>query len=389
MTRHLRHSAPAALAAAALTLTWASAGHAQQTEAAPVTGEAVIEEGLKLNGTIIVATDDGPEEEDFPVWANVLGLVPTGSDPEDALLVYCIDIRTDLDDESPYVEGDWEESEVPNLDLVRWVLFNGYPNVSADALFQRVGVDAPESWNAQHRRLLAYVATQAAVWHFTDDFRLDADKPLVHGNAAEDKAVAAVYKHLTAEAGRLPDPSEYYIDLEGVDDASYADGAFGPYTIRSTAGPVTLTSEGGSLVDASGKPVASLDDGGEFSIVLDEGSTEIRIVGTAAYDLPVGRVFLATTNEALGEAATSAVRMHQSQKLILAEPREAEIPAEWGFILEVPPGEQPPAPPAETPKPKLPATGASLAIAFGGGLALLIGGMSVLAFANRRRAAEH
>ena len=53
-------------------------------------------------------------KERYDAWANVLGLQPHGT--EETLVVYCIDIRTPLDTESPYAEGEWEESEVANLE---------------------------------------------------------------------------------------------------------------------------------------------------------------------------------------------------------------------------------------------------------------------------------
>ncbi|MCH7230624.1 Cys-Gln thioester bond-forming surface protein [Glycomyces sp. L485] len=367
----------AGLAAAALTaLAGTGTAAAQERgETEPVSGDIVVEEGLELRGTL----DDGP----FDVWANVLGLEPHGG--EEVLRVYCIDIRTDLDQESPYTEGEWEESGVANLEKVRWVLTNGHPNAAPERLFAESGVQPAESWDETEAARVAYAGTQAAVWHFTDGFELDLEAAVIGGTDEQIDGVAAVYEHLTGNAGRLPDPSEFYIELDGVEEASYEDGRFGPYTVRSGAGPVELSAEGGRLVDSGGDRVEHLDDGEDFYIVLDEGSTEITIGGRATYDLPVGRVFRATTAESLSGDAGKPVTSGDSQQLILAQPRESEVPAEWGFALQLPDTDRPT---EESAQPKLPATGASLTMAFVAGLALLVGGLTVLALARRRTAAE-
>jgi TQXA domain-containing protein/LPXTG-motif cell wall-anchored protein len=363
---------PLAAAAAFLAVFAGAPAHAEEPE--PVTGDVVTAPGLELRGEL--------GEDRYDVWANVIGLKPHGS--EETLVVYCIDIRTPLDTESPYAEGDWEESGVANLESVRWVLFNGYPNVGAEALIEGSGAEVNPDWTDAEIAEVAYAGTQAAVWHFTDDWDLLQDNPVKGGNNGEDEAVLAVYRHLTEDTGRVPDPSEFTVDLEGEESSTYEDGRFGPYTIRSNAGPVELTATGGRLETEGGDPAATLEDGEEFWIVLDEGTSEITVSGTAAYDLPVGRVFLATTDESLTGDAANPVRSGESQKLILAQPREGEVPAEWRFALDAPPSETPSASGGA----KLPSTGASLSVAFAAGLALLIGGMTVVAL-GKRRVSDH
>ncbi|GAA1685178.1 thioester domain-containing protein [Glycomyces endophyticus] len=346
-----------------------------QEEAEPITGVPSAEPGLELRGRL-----DG---ERFDVWANLLGLTPDGS--EETYTVYCIDIRTPLDTESPYAEGDWEESGVANLESVRWVLFNGYPNIGAADLIEASGGEVNPDWTDAETAEVAYAGTQAAVWHFTDDWELLTDNPVKGGNDGEDEAVLKVYEHLTEDTGRVPDPSEFVVDLEGEEDAGYEDGRFGPYTVRSNAGPVALEAEGGRLEQANGDPVESLEDGDEFWIVLEEDSSEITVTGTAAYDLPVGRVFLATTEASLSGDAANRVISGDSQKLILAEPREGEVPAEWKFALDAPTDR-----PSESGGgAQLPETGANLTVAFAAGLALLVGGLTATAFAKRRSGTTH
>lgn len=361
---------PLAATAALLAVLAGAPAHAEEPE--PVSGDIVAAPGLELRGRF--------GEDRYDVWANILGLTPHGS--EETLVVYCIDIRTPLDTESPYAEGDWEESGVANLEEVRWVLFNGYPNVDAEELIEASGVEVNPDWTDTEVAEVAYVGTQAAVWHYTDDWDLLEDNPVKGGNHGEDEAVLAIYDHLTEETGRVPDPSEFTLDLEGEESATFEDGRFGPYTVRSNAGPVTLGAEGGRLETEDGDEVETLSDGEEFWIVLDEDASEITVSGTAGYDLPVGRVFLATTDESLTGGAANPATSGESQKLILAEAREGEIPAEWRFALDAPEA-------GETPKPQLPTTGTSLSIAFAAGLALLVGGMTVIVAGKRRKVSDH
>jgi TQXA domain-containing protein/LPXTG-motif cell wall-anchored protein len=370
------------LAAAAVLAAVLTGGPAlAQEEPEPVSGDVVTAPGLELRGRLDLDADE-PGKERYDVWANVLGLTPHGT--EETLVVYCIDILTPLDTESPYAEGDWEESGVANLEAVRWVLFNGYPNVAPADLVEGAGAAVNPDWSDEEVAEVAYAGTQAAVWHFTDGWDLLTDNPVKGGNSGEDEAVLAVYEHLTEDAGRVPDPSEFIVDLEGEEAAAYEDGRFGPYTVRSNAGPVELTAEGGRLETGGGGEVASLEDGEEFWIVLDEGADAITIEGTAAYDLPVGRVFLATTDESLSGDAVNPMTAGGSQQLILAQPREGEVPAEWRFALEAPPTDRP----TESGQAQLPATGSSLTVAFAAGLALLIGGLTVIALGRRRKASH-
>ncbi|MEU6249272.1 Cys-Gln thioester bond-forming surface protein [Glycomyces sp. NPDC047010] len=345
-----------------------------QEEPAPITGDPVAEPGLELRGNL--------DDDRYDVWANVLGLTPHGT--EETYTVYCIDIRTPLDTESPYEEGFWEESGVANLEAVRWVLFNGYPNVGAEDLIEGSGGEVNPDWSDEQTVKVAYAGTQAAVWHFTDGWDLLEDNPVKGGNNGEDEAVLAIYEHLTEEPGRVPDPSEYIVDLEGEEDAAYVDGRFGPYTVRSNAGPVALEADGGRLEKENGDIADSLDDGEQFWIALDDNSSEITVTGTAAYDLPVGRVFLATTEASLSGDAANRVISGDSQKLILAQPREGEVPAEWRFALDAPTDR-----PSEAGGAQLPKTGTSLTVAFAAGLALLVGGLTVTVFAKRRKATAH
>lgn len=375
MTRPWRLAPLAAAAAAvAVAIVPASASAQNGEETDPISGDIVVEDGLELRGML--------GEEPFDVWANLLGLKPHGS--EEVLQVYCIDIRTDIDFDAPYAEGEWTESGVANLEHVRWVLAHGYPNATAEDLLAESGADASEEWDAAATAKVAYAGTQAAVWHFTDGFELDGDEPVIGGTDAQNLAVSDVYEHLVANAGRMPDPSEYFVELDGLDEAEYQDGRFGPYTVRSNAGPVELTSEGGTLVDENGDEVTVRGDGERFHIVLDEGSEGITITGNATYDLPIGRVFLATTEESLSERATNPVHSGESQKLILAQPRESDVPAEWRFALDLPEGGEE----ESDAQPQLPVTGSKLTLAFAAGLALVIGGLTAGALARRRPSAE-
>ncbi|QSB04750.1 Cys-Gln thioester bond-forming surface protein [Natronoglycomyces albus] len=368
--------AVAAMAAGALVLMGAGDAAAQNGDDAvrtnnvePITGEVETKPGYTLRGD----TGDGP----FSLEAKIIGLFPEGSSGNDMLLTYCIDIHTLLNEDLDYMEGTWEESEVPNLELVRWVLFNGYPNASVESLFDHADFDAPTDWDNETSVKVAYAGTQAAVWNLTDDFELNTEDPVRDGAEDVAEAIVGIYEYLLDNAAPLPDPSDYFIELDGFDEAVYEDGRFGPYWINSTAGPVTLEADGGSLETENGDSAVTVDDGERFYITLQEGATEIVIHGHASFDLPIGRVFMAITPE---EAASSnhpqvSAARDASQKLILAQPREGELPAEWAFKLELP---------DEEPAPRLPVTGTSLTWLFTAGTLLLLGGIVALVVMRRR-----
>ncbi|MFC4337323.1 thioester domain-containing protein [Salininema proteolyticum] len=367
-----------ASAATALAISAGLGAAAQAQEEEPETSNVETEDGLVLQGTAPTGEDNAME--DWKAAADLIYLYPDGPDGE-ALTAYCIDLPTSLSTDRPYVEGDWEESNVPNLESVRWVLLNAYPNAGAEETLNAAGFEG--SFSDEEAVMAAFAGVQAAVWHFTDGFELAAldDEPVLDGSDAENEAVRAVYDHLLENAGSVPDPDTFTINLENVEEASYEDGRFGPYVMRSNVGDVELSAEGGNLVDAEGEAVESLSDGGEFYIELDAASESIVIEGLASYDIPVGRVFLASSEEAVRSDRSNhsrAADMETSQKLILAEPRPAEVPARWAFELELPEGAQVP----ETER--LPVTGTSMGFTIGAAALLLTAGVVAMVLMRRR-----
>lgn len=313
------------------------------------------------------------------IEADIISLTPHDGDGE-ALLTYCIDLETDLITDHPYAEGEWTESNVPNLESVRWVLSNSYPNVSADALLSASDFDGDlDAGAGVGAEVVAYVATQAAVWHYTDGFTLNSGDATVEVDGVADEAIEAVYDYLVDNTGTLPNPDEYNIEIGNLDTATYDGEKFGPYIMQSNVGQVELAAEGGSLVDEDGEAVDVLAGGEEFYISLERASNTITIDGVASYDLPLGRVFLATTPEAVASDFSQASDKEASQKLILAQPRESELPANWAFELEVPRTDG--VPESET----LPVTGNAFIYAGGLAAVLVAAGTVALLVTTRRR----
>ena len=63
------------------------------------------------------------------------GIVQTASvdDPEQVALMYCINVYLDTEAGVDYVLDSWEESNVPNIGYVTYVLNNYYPNTGLPA----------------------------------------------------------------------------------------------------------------------------------------------------------------------------------------------------------------------------------------------------------------
>ncbi len=233
------------------------------------------------------------------------GLFDIEIDGETPSQAYCIDISTDIDGNPTYDEVDWATSGVENLATVEAILRHYYPNGDGPEGFTLVGTDAHKA-----------MATQSAIWHFTDGFTLT--------DSAENPAdVITNYETILAavEAG-LEGFGEPTVTLAITPPAS-TEGSVGevvgPYVVDTTADAVTvIPSEGVSLVDSEGNPLTDeIVDGTEFWLTSDTAGSGTASA-TASATATAGRVFMAqgqqtlilaapVTVEAAAEAAVSFV----------------------------------------------------------------------------------
>lgn len=358
MKKNWLRAAVALTAAGALGIGMTGTAVADDEEPAPIRGDVTTSAGWRVN-------HDGGSTLAAMIYIN-----PEGSDFD--VIAYCIDIETSLQTRFIYEEGEWDESNVANLPQVQWVLHNSYPTVEPATLLDNAGFETELDESEAMR--VAYTATQAAVWSFTDGITLDLDDP-VSGSGSEqpgpdaDAAVTAVYEYLTTNAVEMPEPVTD-ITFDGPTSGDLSE-KIGPFSVTTPGGDAALEIEGGRLVDADDNDVETVPSGGEFYILPDEGVSQITVTATATVTVPTGTVFLSTGEER--GASTNSSPGDESQKLILAGVVSGETQAE--LQIEV------------TGEPKLPVTGMSLTNSLLLGAALLIAGAVALVVIRRRRTA--
>lgn len=216
---------------------------------------------------------------------------------------YCIDFHNgiDLSKALTYEERTWGSGNFPSplaLSKVNWILHNSYPNVSAAAIAAAAGVD-PATPDLEN---VVGAATQASIWYFSDGINI--------AEAEKTTAVGLVVAYLTGPTNvGLNEPAP--ADVQIVEDSATgsAGALIGPFTIASTAGSVTLTSDNPSVgFMVNGVVTNTANDGDQvFGIVpggTAPGSATITASGNAK--VPSGRIFV---NQAAPDS---------TQKLILA-----------------------------------------------------------------------
>jgi len=353
MKKNWLRAAVALSAAGALGLGMAGTASAEEDQPTAIRGAVETEPGWN----VINAGGSGQQ-------AARIFITPEGSDQR--VEAYCIDLHTSLKTEFLYEEGAWDESNVGNLPQVQWILHNSYPSATPANLAEAAGADLTELAEGDHV-FAAYTATQAAIWHFTDQFEL-AEGDSTNKGDVEDAAVSAIYDYLVANATEMPEPiTELTFDGPTTGDMSEK---IGPFSVTTPGGDATLSIEGGRLVDADDNEIDTVANGGEFYIRPDDGVTDITVTGTATVTTPTGTIFLATDEQA---AMGTFASKDESQKLILAEVIQGETAAELQISV--------------TGEPRLPVTGLSLTNSLLLGAALLIAGAVALVIIRRRRTA--
>ncbi|MFG3711488.1 Cys-Gln thioester bond-forming surface protein [Micromonospora sp. NPDC047730] len=309
---------------------------------------------------------------------------------------FCIDYHTNVAIDGRYKEGTWDESQVKNLGKVQWVLTHGYPNADSATLLAAAGATVPEKADAKK---LLYFGTQTAIWHFSDGITLGdwvKDKGLL-GKQQYD-VVKKVHDHLVANATDQPEPkAELSVDPASA-KATVGDKA-GPFTVKGPAGDIAVAVSGGSAVDAEGKPVTTITNGGQFWLTAD-GAGEVEATVSAKGSVSFGRVFLFTGEKAAQKlilgGSTGETVTAKAQATFAAAPTESPSPS---APAESPspsaPAESPsPSAPVESPAPStspasnggdLPLTGSPIAAAIAAGVALLAAGAVTVLVVRRRK----
>lgn len=205
---------------------------------------------------------------------------------------YCIDILTPIDMGAVLDETDWDESNVDNLAKVEAILRWYHPDG-----------DGPDGHKITGSNAEKAMATQAAIWHYTDGFELTDDA------SKNPQTVIDNYKTiLAAVEGGLEGFGEPSVTLSITpppDTQGNAGELVGPYVINTSATSVTLeVSEGVTLHNEDGSPfTGEVVDGTQVWLKSDnEGEGTISASATA--EAGAGRVFFKKKQQRLILATT-------------------------------------------------------------------------------------
>ncbi len=310
------------------------------------------------------------------------------------LKVYCVQIEVGLRTDQDMLERPWNkypDASSPfkdHNDKINWVLHHGYPGSGLKALEGALGkksVTLHDGLSAEE----AITATQAAVWHFSDNKNLDRAKPLPYEDKNASDDVLALYDYLTgadnAGIGQQPKPT---LNIAPAKVAGATGTRVGPFSVATTGDITDLTSElpeGVKLTDTDGKELKAGDvkDGAKLFVDVPKDAKD----GTAGFALKVvgnldtGRLFV-------GENYAK----QPAQSLIVAESEKTQVTANaaasWTQAGTTPSSEAPQTPGGAESGGGLANTGVSAAVPFTiGGLLLGAGALMLLLVRRRRNSA--
>ncbi|KAA2262183.1 TQXA domain-containing protein [Solihabitans fulvus] len=250
--------------------------------------------------------------------ASLIGIKIDGTDK--GTQTYCVELpqSTQLGygmDEVPWEKYPSDDSGFKkNSGKINWILHNSYPSVKPDALGKTVGVDL----SAKE----AITATQAAIWHFSDNVDLDTANPLV-GNEDSAKDVVKLYDFLVSKAVDLDQPTPS-LAVDPKEKAGKAGDLIGPFTVTSTADKVTFSAmlpAGVTLTDKDGKELDKPADK-KFAAKVDAPKTADFFVKVPA-DAKPGEADISIHADAQLDKGRLFIRSSvdkKTQSLIVASP---------------------------------------------------------------------
>ena len=313
--------------------------------------------------------------------------------------MYCIDFRTNIVDQAEYKEDDWADypgkGEFAEPGKVLWILQNAYPNTDAAALGEAAGVEGLSNEDALG-------ATQAAIWHFSNDMDLS------DGNS---EAVVSVYEYLTTNAESIEEEPGAALSITPNSAEGTAGSTVGEFEISTNASeiPVTLDApDGVELVDVeTGEKADTVDNGDKVGFAVPEGTEpgEASFSLEATSSVETGRLFqgksasvptqtlITVDGDETSVTASASATWAAGETPTEPEPtptpsEEPSEPAPTPSEEPSEPGDDKPTPPAESDEPTLPVTGGALAGLVAAGIAALGAGGGAIYLSRKRKAGD-
>ncbi|MDX8056584.1 thioester domain-containing protein [Lentzea sp. BCCO 10_0798] len=316
---------------------------------------------LPAHADVIIKPDRGGQEDGLNVHlingdhhhrqnTAVIKLRIEGDEERSNVLTYCVELPTPLEDRDALKEVPWDQHPNPNTKFkvnagkVLWILTNSYPGQSMDKVQAKFG--------KQFDKKETIAATQAAIWHFSDEAELDGDK--------NDPDVIKLYERLVkdATANEIKEQPKPTLEIEPASKSGESGEKIGPFKVTTTASEVKLTANlpvGVTLTDKDGTPLAVQKQGdkvavkaagekvSEFFVNVPEktptDSATIKL--SAEAELAIGRLFVAHNKD----------KEDVAQSLVVAQPQKAKVEkeakADWKLKV-VPPSSSSSTPPTTT-----------------------------------------
>lgn len=242
--------------------------------------------------------------------------------------VYCVEIETEIDPNHALVEKDWDRypnASSPfnrNRAKINWILHNAFPVKDTDALEDALDQDLDDGLSTEE----AIAATQAAIWHFSDETDLNRDDPLpTDDSAGSESDVLALYDFLIGDAneGIEAEPTAS-LQIDPAKLSGKPGEKIGPFTVRTSGAVNRLDAalpDGVKLVDENGTEVKAADVKDNTTLFVDvpagapEGEATIELGATA--EVNSGRLFV-------GEDYSAT---HKTQSVIVAQTKGADLVA--------------------------------------------------------------
>ncbi|HEX7302860.1 thioester domain-containing protein [Lentzea sp.] len=328
---------------------------------------------LPAHAEVKITPDRGGQEQGHDVWlkdgdkaqkqgTSVIKLRIEDDKDRTNVLAYCVELPTPLKDGDVLKEVPWDKHPNPNTKFkgdnpgkVLWILNRSYPNKSVEDIRKTFGI-------AKLDKQDVIAATQAALWHFSDNAELD-----VKGKKNDAEVVELYNKFVTdAKVEQAPKPT---LEIDPASQSGKAGQKIGPFKVTTTASEVKLTAnlpEGVTIVDASGNPLAvqkkndelavkgTGDKVSEFFVSVPEGTKDGNATFklSAEAEIALGRLFVSHNGQDDNVAQSLVVAQPQKAKV----QKEAKVDWKTEVVPTQPSSTSPTTPSSTTPSSSTPAT---------------------------------
>ena len=281
--------------------------------------------------------------------------VHTSASKEGAIKAYCIELDVDIKYESDLRVGDWKDFPGTNKfkdnaeiqSKVAWIAQRSYPQTDMAELIKSSGI-------AGLTEQEAITATQAAIWHFTNDYKWLG---LANADQATTARAEKLFTYLTGQANTgLKESKQPTVETETGNitftrSENSSEGKVGPIRFKSSQATFKLTSElKYELINAQGAKVdlnaVPADTDLYLKVPADTTSGEQEFKGSVTGSVYAGKLLI--TKDAVAGGSHGQTIIIGSNKEVTTE---IQGKISWSVTQQTPSPE-----PTPTPTPTPPAT---------------------------------